>query len=358
MDNIKQPTVKLEHQFILLSCLLFILLVLDSIVFSFIATHTSMTIVLHIILALAAGGIVWWYNRENWSLRIPIVAALFFLTMGPIGAAICLFVVPLYIWDKSHTMSLREIISTYFIQDLLSPSAILYDRITNHLEDIDPSKIPPQFQDLMAYGSVQQKTIIIQKMLRYFNPKFVPILRQGLHDPSNSIRVQSATAISTLNHRYFQKYLDLRSRLEQDNDNPELLLKFADFCQDYAFSGLGDEERTQNMRRYSLVSYEKYLEKYAPTTEIRLSLGRLYLEEEGEVHEAYNWLKPIFDEPHPPVKAYEYMMKALMMMHDYEGVRTLAYKAQKDPLLPQSDEVVQTLLLWTTGFKGDFNESE
>ena len=66
-----------------------------------------------------------------------------------------------------------------------SLSKAAYERIVHKMDDYQFSKVPVPFANVMAFGTYQQKRLVIQKALRFFRPEFADIFFQGLNDDNN-----------------------------------------------------------------------------------------------------------------------------------------------------------------------------
>ncbi|MEQ8663925.1 MAG: hypothetical protein RLW62_24155, partial [Gammaproteobacteria bacterium] len=119
----------------------------------------------------------------------------------------------------------------------------IYERIYDELmltrrQRESRSEVIP-FADVINYGSREQKQLAISMMSRHFEPVFAPVLKRALDDPDNSVRIQAATAITSLEGRFSDRSMELEGRIGRD-PSPRHLIELARHLDRYAFSGLLD----------------------------------------------------------------------------------------------------------------------
>lgn len=174
------------------------------------------------------------------------------------------------------------------------PAQELYELIVTGRERAGAAAVD-SFTDVMTVGSPQQKQAVIALVSRHFRPSFTPALKLGLADSDPSVRVQAATATARVEHEFNERWQKLERAADGAPDSAAARYALARHLDDYAFCGLLDANREQELRRKALEHYRAALgmaSAEAPVEEgLRNDLGRLLLRV-GLVAEAAETLAP------------------------------------------------------------------
>lgn len=215
-------------------------------------------------------------KRQKNDPRFLLVFALFMLPLGPQGALVIFVSLLVYLIYIKITEPLVDLLSSLIPTLERDESEIVYERILYHLDDFHPEQVPIPFRDIMSFGTYKQKRMAIDKMLRYYEPDFAPILKMGLEDPSSAVKVQAATAIGYIDQKMFSENIRLKDMLEKDPDNLQRLKHYAEHTENYVLTDLLDKDRSSKMLKLAIQSYQKYLEKEPEDKKALFSLARLF----------------------------------------------------------------------------------
>ena len=284
--------------------------------------------------------------------RFYLLFMIFFATLGPVGSLISLITIAQYSIYGNIISHLDTLLSNYFPHIFHAKSTEIYERLIFKLEDTENELRPIPFQDIINFGSYKQKRAAIEKILRYFDPRFTPILTTALHDPSNTIRVQAAAAITAIDQHYYDAFLKLKEKTQQD-PAPDKLLDLAKHCEVYANLEILDEHRARKMRLEAIKSYEEYLKHNPQTPEIWFALGKLH-QQNGDRQKALSYLEKLTNQcENLPSHIYRWYMKSLFDNGKYDQLRTFCkqhpFQAHEEILI--HDKVMEVQDLWANGLK-------
>ena len=181
-----------------------------------------------------------------------------------------------------------------FPTDSLSEPQETYDRILEGFDENPHAYSVSPFLDVMHLGSENQKRRALAKMTSRFNTSFAPAFRAALRDPSNTIRVQAATAIAKIEKEFTYKLERIEIARAQDPKNALLTLALAKFYDDYAFTGVLDGERERNNRDRAISTYKSYLQQDPNSEETWIAIGRLMFRNQ-QWSEAAEWFRNAID---------------------------------------------------------------
>lgn len=302
----------------------FFVILLEAFAFFYLSKRSIiLSLTMHLLIVISLIWLLTLFSSKKLDMRYLILLVLFTGTLGPPGALVILFSIILYVIYAKIVTPLKTLIGTFFPESELTESDIVYERIFYKLDEFHPGKIPIPFKDIMLFGSYQQKRISIEKMLRYFRPEFTEALLIGLNDKSNSVRVQAATALSTLDHDFFNEYIYLQNLVKKYPDDLSLLKEFGTHCDEYAASEILDPDRAKKMRESAILALEKYLQFKKEDIQVKSELGKLYLLNQ-EFEKAKNYLKEIIFEPDCPEIAWINLMHALYELKEFDELQKIA----------------------------------
>ena len=181
-----------------------------------------------------------------------------------------------------------------FPTDNLSEPQIIYDRIVEGFDENPHTYSVSPFLDVMHLGSENQKRRALAKMTSRFNSRFSEAFRAALRDPSNTIRVQAATAISKVEKDFTRKLERIELARAQQPSNALLTLALAKFYDDYAFTGVLDVERERTNRERAISTYKSYLQQDPNSSEAWIAVGRLLFRNQ-QWEEAAEWFRNAMD---------------------------------------------------------------
>lgn len=335
----------LPHFFWLSATLIFLFTTLDALLFIYpimgqLWLHISLCITL-VALSIILGVL-------QADLRFLVPFNLFMITLGPPGAFVIAGSLLLYLIDRFTTQSISSLLGGLFPSEPEDSSDRIYDRLIYHLDDPRPSRIPIPFKDIMLYGNYNQKRMAIEKMLRYFRPEFAGALKLGLTDKSSAVKVQTATALSYIDHQMFDHFLQLKAKWEEEPENTFALKLFAEYGGKYALSEILDPDRLSMVLDEVIQVYKEYIKRQPHDMTARIALATLYLKNENpqeakEVLEGVLAIKFRAD-------AAELLMQTLFSLNQTQELIEFANEVcsqLKDR--KQDDPTLMTATLWAKG---------
>lgn len=208
--------------------------------------------------------------------------------LGVFGAFGTLISILLHLWFMQVSQTFAEWFATIFPRRKPSLPERLYDDITYGRDQnpMDYSVVP--FMDVMEIGSEAQKRKALSRMSEYFEPQFAPAFKKALVDPSNTIRVQAATAVTRIENQFVEELMKITTLTRRYPKDANIKLALAEHYDDYAFTGILDEEREMVNRNRALEHYREYLELKPGDINVRIRAGRLMLRLNRAV-EAAEW---------------------------------------------------------------------
>lgn len=296
--------------------------------------------------------IKWQYYHKQ-DIGMPTFMLMMQATFGPFGSLISFITLIAYQYYRKRSGSFIEWFATLFPEDKVNESNALYERIIFGLDNHNSKVHIEPFQDILSYGTLKQKQMALMKITRYFRPQFAPILRQALEDKEAAIRVQAATIMAKIERDFTKKYMLLEREVQEDSANVNTMMLFAELCDEYAHSGLLDEDSEKKSRTKAIEIYEQCGLLEPENDQVKLRLGRLYLRCR-ELEKAVRFLKECIDRQglKSPSLVLWYM-EALFYMRAFRKMRSLADSYSLDFDHQEGDmearEVVSIFKSWNIG---------
>ncbi|OSM04918.1 hypothetical protein MAIT1_03025 [Magnetofaba australis IT-1] len=252
--------------------------------------------------------------------------ALFVIVMGPMGAFGALFSFLMNQWYRRGASTFEEWYNSLFPEGEIDAPQALVDQ----LEAIKKSGAQSgdtadtaQFQDVLSFGEQRQKLAMLALISREFSPIFSPLLNRALADPDNAVRVQAATAVTHVEHRFTLRSQYLQKRIKETPDDAPLLLEAARHFDDYAFTGLLDAVRERQNRELALDLYKRYLALKPDDLSARTAVGRNLLRD-GRHQEAADFLRSCFEGGYGAPQLALWFMEALFSLQQFEELESVA----------------------------------
>jgi hypothetical protein len=312
----------------------------------------TMATILHAINSLAAFIILRFFILSKWDERFPELFFYLIAFLGPFGGGVFLVSLLLYFVVKSQISSIEKTITDFFPIDPEDELSFrIYERIRYGLDVFDPKKVPYSFEDVMHYGSVNQKKTAIERILKYFRPELSKPLLIALGDKNNSVRIMAANAVARIDSQYTTKLQTLEVNARKYPKEYQRLLDFADQSVWQSNLEILDEERRKKLRQRASDLYLEYLQKVPSDKSVKLSIAKLhYLN--GEHDKAMRELRTILEENKEiDTEALVLLMRTLFAEKQYKDMHALARKeglAIKGGT-PLHEQLVDELLLWKRG---------
>lgn len=302
----------------------------------------------HAILSLILLAILIYCLKTEQDVRFLLPFCLFIIPLGPPAGAVFAFALLFHFFDRSYSETLSSLMSSLFPDVPEDRSDLIYDRIIYHLDDPRPDRIPIPFSDIMMYGNYNQKRMAIEKMLRYFTPEFAEPLKMGLSDESAAIKVQTATALSSIDHQMFDRFMTLKKIHDEDPESIVALREYAEYGAKYALSGILESDRLHMLLEESIPAFRHLIQKRPLDESAHIQLAKLYIC--NDQHQlASDLLKQLLDRSFV-MEASELYLKCLYALKDYSGLYERAFiQSQKTP---PGTERESRAFLWAGGSYG------
>ena len=283
----------------------------------------------HLGFSLMLGLFAVWQGRRGRDTRLLCWLAWFTLTLGPAGpVATALLTILTLIFTRS-ARPFDEWYDAPFPDDEESRSELLYRRLLSGREDAVAEGSVNSLTDVLFTGTTRAKQAVVALLARRFRSEFAPALQMALSDPEASIRVQAATAASTIEERYHATRLDLEETVRAAPEDSGAILSLARHLDDYAYAGILDSDRQRGVMADALKAYRAANRRLGAREDVDLAIGRLMLRldmiEEAELH--LSALSMRYDDPRPAL----WHAECLFRLRRYDDLRLIL----DDPKLAQ-----------------------
>jgi hypothetical protein len=251
-------------------------------------------ILIHLVISAVLAMVTYAQYRSGMDVQnlamLAIVSALTGI-FGAVGALVGFIGTVIF---KSRAQHFKEWYESIFPTDHETDAQHIYDSIMEGLDENPRSYGVMPFVDVMRLGSENQKRRALAKMTSRFSPKFSAAFRTALADPSNTIRVQAATAVAKVERDFMTKLERIELARMKDPKNPNLNMALAKFYDDYAFTGVLDPELEKLNRERAINTYKAYLQQDPNSAEAWIAIGRL-LYRNKDWQEAADWFRQAMD---------------------------------------------------------------
>ncbi|MBP2290538.1 tetratricopeptide repeat protein [Azospirillum rugosum] len=296
----------------------------------------------------------WVRSRVRRGLDLRLAGLLLVTTpvLGPLGPVCTLLTTLLHALFRRYATGFQDWYLSLFPESQSEPAQELYELIvsgreTSHLAAAE------SFTDVMSVGSPQQKQAVIALVARHFRPAFTPALKAGLADSDPSVRVQAATATARVEHEFNERWLELEEAVRANPQDARAGLALARHLDDYAFCGLLDTNREQEIRDKAQDGYRRSLELAPDDDDARHDFGRLLLRC-GLVEEAARALEPLIERTDDRRVLFWYA-ECLFRLGRYGDLRVLAQR--RADLMPigadSTDTLASVMALWAAPVEGE-----
>lgn len=199
--------------------------------------------------------ILWKDADRNVSVLLPLTLA---MLTGPLGALLGLYISGLQFlfqkrWreDCSWLLSLeRQFAESY--------SERIHSNLEVHERSSGKHKTVIPFLDIMEWGTLAEKQLVLNKIVRNFIPSFMPAIRKAFLDDCNLVRVQAASTIVAVEKLFMDEEMHLTEQLESGDDE-EALRALAMLRIKKVESGILDPISERYTRSLSIAGYLSHI---------------------------------------------------------------------------------------------------
>lgn len=287
----------------------------------------SIIILFHCLLSLICLAVLEAFAKRQFDIRLPLLLAILVTFLGPVGAGMTLLITCFYFLGKKFLSDPGKALLEVLYPDIeMSKSTYIYNRITYGMEDTEIKKGTASYQDIMSFGSTNQKRNALEKIGRYFRPEFVPALQMALNDTNSSIRVYAGTIFTQLDAKFYNLFQKLEKLIKANPDNPHYMLAYAQHGERYVNSKILAPDRASKMRNLTVDAYQRCLAFAPHDLQIQLSLARLYLDAQQYDKSLYYVDQLMQTKKTIPAEAYLILMQIYYAQHQYDKIRQLSHK--------------------------------
>jgi tetratricopeptide (TPR) repeat protein len=214
----------------------------------------QMALALHgVALSIASVAYLWHRNRKQ-NAWWPGLYFLLLLAGGPFGALTSVLARCSAWMGKTKPVPLPVQIAA---NDEIPDESVDFSKpLPPGFEALDQPHVEP-FADLLESGTLAQKQTVLEKITRYYEPAYAPLLRKALGSQEAAIRVGAATALAKLENNFMQRFMELEKRHRAAPENEQIMQALAACCKEYAEAGLVDAYNESGYLYKSLLLYEK-----------------------------------------------------------------------------------------------------
>lgn len=185
-----------------------------------------------------------------------------------------------------------------------------------------PSVSP--FADILAHGSVAQRQAVVSTIAANYQPAFAPSLHRALRDTDTSVRMMAAAAIERLETRHLETSMACESAWARSPEDPIAALRLAQHYDNYANSGLVDQDRARRALERALEMYELAGERRPDDPLIAQSVLRVLTRLHRE-DEALDRFGPILEAGAAPATMASWLLECLFRRRRYKELRKHAH---------------------------------
>ena len=293
---------------------------------------------LHSLLALGLGGLIWRQMRRSEPDVLVVVAAGAGIFCGVLGGAAALLYVLLSLVYQSRARSFEDWHQHIFGTMAVPASTTLTDALHSERERPMAADSVASLVSILNHGTLSEKHAAMAVLSRNYDASFHPALVLAKRSDDLSVRVQAATASAWIERRYTERLLKGQSALLKNRPG----LQVAQTIDEYAYSGVADENRQAQLRRDARNLLLHHLTNVPEDEAARFALGRLHVRQRD-----FDAALKIFAQPGKadPSKAWQsWHAECLFATGDYCGLRSLM---GQDETLAEPLEAVQSS--WRAG---------
>lgn len=310
-------------------------------------TPMVLNLLIHLALVGIAGLLVYLLAKAGLDIRLAVLMAVSSIGTGAIGTMGTLLAGLQAMFHIRYRHDFEEWYHSIFPRAKNTDPEEIVENL-DYGYDENPLKysvIP--FMDVMEIGNEVQKREALSRMAGQFHPRFAPAFKKALMDEHSSIRVQAATAITKIENIFHDKLLKIVQLHREFPKNLVIKKGLAEHYDNYAFTGLLDEERERINREKAREKYLEYLQARPDDMEVRLKVGRLLIRSE-RYDQAVDWLKHALDEGYATDAIKIWYMECLFKTGRYDELRSAAstFRIDLTHYKDMQPEMVESIHLW------------
>lgn len=274
----------------------------------------------HVVTVGVLAGVAWRFRPHGSPSRLLTLLALGTFFLGPFGPFGVLMATALHAWFRRRATPFEDWYASLFPEEVDEPSRRLFEMLTRGLADAASQENVTSFTDVLQYGSIEQKRAVISLLSRDFRPEFAPALLSALADPNPAVRVQAATAAANIESDFLDRAIELETAARRQPEDVGTQIEVARHFDDYAYSGILDEDRQKENRAKAESYYRRALDLDGARHDATLGVGRL-LVRQGRLEEAEDWFEKGFQRGVIGANELSWYMEAAFRKGDFDKLR-------------------------------------
>jgi hypothetical protein len=263
----------------------------------------------------------WWWMLRRHKLDGPMAALTLVSTaiLGPLGYFGAAFsAISRQIFGGACSRQLDDFFLWLSGEVKPDAAAELYRDLILGREQPGRQMINTTIVDLLRWGTPDEKYKMMATLARSFRPELAPALRFALTSSDPTIRIQAAALVAKIEKQFTQRWVALRSQVNDNPHEPERYFALARHLDEYAYTGILDPLRERGIRVEAAGFFRTYLATENGDRDARLFLGRL-LTRLGEYSDAVSCLEPVLDDE----RARSWYCQSLYGLGHFDRLRQL-----------------------------------
>lgn len=206
----------------------------------------TLFIFLHILFVCSIIPMILFYKKKRYYLKNLLIIGLETAVLGLFGSAISAIVISisLFIAERQNRLQL-------FLEEISRDQFSHIEELGRRLEYTESLEtyvlLTEPFEDIITYGTTREKQSALLLAMRYFKPSFIPFIMKAAQDKDNTIRVLSATIISSIRKSVMEKFINLEKQLKTNQGDLNLLIIFLDIYKNFILTNFTKYERINEL---------------------------------------------------------------------------------------------------------------
>lgn len=212
----------------------------------------------HVLLLVILYFLISFFKYRKLYIKNIFILSLNTAFLGPFGSAMSTLILMLNILMINKTNKVQAFMEE-IKHEQYSNIEILIRRLeyTRYLEKEMFYTEP--FEDIITYGSTKEKQSALLIAKRYFRPEFLSFVQKASEDKDNTIRVLSATIISSIRKSVTEQLNNLKTQIEENPNNISLLSSFVNIYKYFILNSFIKNDKVMELADIFINSFRKQL---------------------------------------------------------------------------------------------------
>lgn len=228
----------------------------------------------HGIVFIAACIFVIFCKNSNEDLLYPLLLALYIFGLGAFGSLGFLIQMAFFSLYSRYAKPAHVWLKGIFPKPRLTKFYMILQRIESKWDDYGQPQKVLSFIDIFKIGTLAQKQAVLDAIAKEFIPSYSPILKLGLEDRVNVVRIQAAAIVSKLSFDLEQKLNQLIGQYKHKPNESNLSL-LANHCETFSSVDIIDSFRRREVSELAIEYYQKMIKINPDDQESWYAIGRI-----------------------------------------------------------------------------------